>query len=299
LSVQAYFDLANGSVGATVAGDNDDQGIIDVGGGWYRCWVSFTTDGVDENGSLRIYVANADGDVDVSRANDSSIFFWGAQLENGPGPSSYIRTDAGTASRNVDDISTADISWLTEDQGSSWYSRHTKLGVLEESRWVFWVGSLSDYYAGGANFAGTAHQARAFVTTGDDGQVASGSLLVDTEHEMAFGHELNDLTLYVDGAFEGQDTTTGYPQVAGQSLHIGDDSNGGNEWNGIISELRYYDERLDNGTLEDMSNGIFPSAAFGHAPRVKRANDAALWYHQMRLKQEDEEALKLIREILG
>jgi hypothetical protein len=33
--------------------------------------------------------------------------------------------------------------------------------------------------------------------------------------------------------------------------------------NGHIAEIRYYNERLDNETLENMSNGIFPVS--GHS----------------------------------
>jgi hypothetical protein len=58
------------------------------------------------------------------------------------------------------------------------------------------------------------------------------------------------------------------------TLRIGNNSSGLYQINGHIAEVRYYDERLDNDTLEDMSNGIFPNLGGGSTRRV-RANNAA------------------------
>ena len=94
-----YFDLANGVVGTT-SGDHD-AGIELVGDGWYRCWVTFTP-GADFIGAVYITVAEADNDQIVNADGTSSILVWGAQVEAGSFPSSYIKTEASSATRNTD-----------------------------------------------------------------------------------------------------------------------------------------------------------------------------------------------------
>ncbi|MHC4362434.1 MAG: hypothetical protein ACYSTZ_06370, partial [Planctomycetota bacterium] len=85
------------------------------------------------------------------------------------------------------------------------------------------------------------------------------------------------------------------PEFSVGSRAINDDRH----WNGLIKEIRHYDERLSNETLLDMSNGIFPGGGGGGIIRNRRARDAAAWHNMMKLKNEDEEAKRLVKQILS
>jgi hypothetical protein len=81
-NTRAYFDLTDGVVGSTPDAGIDDTGIEDYGNGWYRCWVTFTTDAADTAGLIKFGVSDGDNDNLVADDTTSSIFVWGAQLED-------------------------------------------------------------------------------------------------------------------------------------------------------------------------------------------------------------------------
>ena len=125
LTISAYFDLTNGVVGATTGSDNTSESITDVGDGWYRCSIVFTSDAADTVGDFQIYLAEANGDVIVPDDGTSSIFIWGAHLEASATPTQYTSTTsvaraitAMTATGNyMDDVHTA-LETVLETTGS-------------------------------------------------------------------------------------------------------------------------------------------------------------------------------------
>jgi hypothetical protein len=110
-----YFDLANGVKG-TAAGV-DDSGIIDVGSGWYRCWMSSTSDAAAAT-TFRVNIAEADNDHTYNGDGSSGLYLFGAQLETGTAPGSYIHTEAaaitGAITRAKDQL-----HWPSADIGAS------------------------------------------------------------------------------------------------------------------------------------------------------------------------------------
>jgi len=95
VSVTAFFDLANGVVGAISGGANVvDTSITSVAGGWYR--VSLTGLGMTEQ---RIYTAPSN-DNSVSAIGDN-IYIQDAQLEAGMVATDYIETGASTVKAGI------------------------------------------------------------------------------------------------------------------------------------------------------------------------------------------------------
>ena len=110
----ANFDLTQGVLG-TVSGAAT---ITRFSNGWYRCTMPITTSAGASD--FRIYVIGSATDARGSTLAGNGvdgIFLWGAQIEAGAFPTSYIPTVASTVTR------AADVASMTGANFSSWYNQ--------------------------------------------------------------------------------------------------------------------------------------------------------------------------------
>jgi hypothetical protein len=121
VQVGAEFDLSNGTIGSTTqtAGSGSTglaSSISAFDSGWYRVSVSAVLDGVSTNikGSLGFSDGSSFSYVgDVTKGME----IYGAQIEVGAFPTSYIPTEATTVTRN------ADVATMTGTNFSDWYNQ--------------------------------------------------------------------------------------------------------------------------------------------------------------------------------
>jgi hypothetical protein len=72
-----YFNLATGTLGASVGSQWVSRGIEDVGNGWYRCW-GLTI--ASPSNQPNFFIADGNGSSTCTSPGD--IYLWGAQIEN-------------------------------------------------------------------------------------------------------------------------------------------------------------------------------------------------------------------------
>lgn len=266
LGVQAtnqFFDLTNGVVGtASVGADVVASGIEAAANGFYRCWVTFNEDASDSSGSLRIVPASADGSTSVTGTD--SIFVWGAQLEAGAFPTSYIPTTTASVTRNADDVTgTVDGTQFNADGTGSFYVDGTITaaagsGGTEDP-------AILEFSASSAAFIGirtlnNAGQLRIWSAgeTADTFATIGGAQSAGSSFKISAGLAEDDVIAYLDGANETTDTSWDLRSTQYTGLYVGQNTLK-QSWNGHIAEIRYYNTRLTNAQLENMSNGIFPT----------------------------------------
>lgn len=113
-----YFDLQTGAVASL--GSGHDAIISALPNGWYRCTVTSTT---AASGTVQCRFSPSNSSSSTSLAGDgtSGVLAWGAQLETGAAPTSYILTTAAAATRSADSVTlaaTGKNDWtLTLDNG--------------------------------------------------------------------------------------------------------------------------------------------------------------------------------------
>jgi hypothetical protein len=114
-----YFDLANGVVGTVGAAAT--ASITSVGNGWYRCIVTSTS--TSTAGYSYFAVVDGDNSTNVTANGTDGILVWGAQLEAGAYPTSYIPTTSASVTRNQDVISRGNIftNGLITASGGTWF----------------------------------------------------------------------------------------------------------------------------------------------------------------------------------
>jgi hypothetical protein len=116
----ATVDLSAGAiVGSPTA---SEYGVVDFGGGWYRIWITGTSDADGGNYVLtaRSHPNSVEGSS-FAADGTSGAYSWGADVDVGAAPSSYIRTGASSATR------AADVETVSPtDQASSfdWYAKY-------------------------------------------------------------------------------------------------------------------------------------------------------------------------------
>jgi hypothetical protein len=122
------FDLSTGVV-TTSSGSPTSTSMTNVGGGWYRCSITFTSIASPSGGVVAgIWSAT---EVYTGTAG-SGIYLWGAQLEAGSFPTSYIPTTTATVTRAADVASTSGSnfsSWYNQSEGTLFADSQTPYPV--------------------------------------------------------------------------------------------------------------------------------------------------------------------------
>ena len=105
-NAEAYFDLQTGVVKSAGAG-LVTSGIIAYPNGWYRCYIVATCDSTGSNIFYAYHTNTAGTSVLYTGDGTGTLGIWGAVLEAGAFPSSYIPTAGSTVTRAADNITLA------------------------------------------------------------------------------------------------------------------------------------------------------------------------------------------------
>ena len=235
INLIAGFDLSAGSV---VSGTGS---IEPFGDGWYRCSISatFTTSGpflLLRNSSSEFYTGDG----------TSGIYLWGAQLEAGAFPTSYIPTTTSTATRNA---SLADlISGAIANNIRSFYVEFSSPAVGTRG-----VVSLND---------NTANERASVLTSGTDprlvvhdggaeqANINGGTVAAGVRTRVAVRINADDFAISINGGAVVTDTSGTLPTV--DRLMFGR-TQAGEYLNGRIARFTGWSQLLPNATLQTLA----------------------------------------------
>jgi cyclophilin family peptidyl-prolyl cis-trans isomerase len=249
----ATFDLSAGTVTNTSC---DSASITAVGNGWYRCTATETaTASASSNIRLFLFVG-----VSAIYTGDgySGIYIWGAQLEAGAFPTSYIATGAATATRSADAASMIGpnfSSWYNQSEGTIYSDvvlRNTP-ATATQMLCAISNGTVNEriHTATGAGGGGNINTV---VSAGGvaQAQTTIGSLATAGGYRCANAYQVNSFATVVNGSAPATDTAGTLPVV--NRLFFGVNAAGDAGFlNGTIKRISYYTLRLTNAQLQALT----------------------------------------------
>ena len=244
---RVWVNLSTGAQGTT-NGTVSRSSIVAYPNGWYLLSVSASTATGVGTPQVRLSMGSADNTPSYTGDGASGIYLWGAQLEAGAFPSSYIlnvNTPLGvTRSADVASITgSAFSSWYRQDEGTMFVQGSTSASASNPILFQVEDGTVDERIQirriGGTNRAGSLV---------NDGGVAQGSPSVagfnaDTIGKVGFSYALNNLQLAFNGELGTTDTSATLPTV--DRAFIGSASSPLYA-NGRISRITYWPQALPN-----------------------------------------------------
>jgi hypothetical protein len=248
------YNLQTGQIVSNTTGTTAQ--IISYPNGWYRCILSVTADGT---GGAFIAIRLDDGTANSYTGDGTgSILIWGAQLEAGAFPTSYIPTSGSTVTRTADNAS------MVGENFSSWYN--SSEGSIYCSFYRSLEPSTFHYPVGVRNQSDVNNRIFIIFSTAFNGIIRGGIVKDEVVQADSFtaavysrtsinksiiSYEENNVTAAASGSLGGTNTTAQIPQNINQMV-VGAIGPTG-QLNGHISQLTYYPKRLPNAFLQNLT----------------------------------------------
>jgi hypothetical protein len=212
----ANFDLQLGTV-AVVSGTSADTNraasIENYGNGWYRCRFTATCSSGGQNAGVQTFLITASGDTrspSFTGVTGDILYGWGAQMETGAIPTSYIPTTTGQATRNADVCSVSGVSGYIGQTEGTIYVEVDVRNFVEFAK----IFAISDGTTGNrvALFYQSNNRIRFAVNESSSAQVGiNTSTLTAGVYKIAGAYKQNDFAFYVNGSLIDTDTSGNVP----------------------------------------------------------------------------------------
>jgi hypothetical protein len=241
----ANFDVSTGATGTSA--NITSSSIEFVGNGWYRCSMVFTSTAATGTLAIILVTSNSAASAEVNSLS-TSVNLWGAQLEAGAFPTSYIPTTSATVTRS------ADVASITGENFSSWY-RQDEGTVFAQFRPLstatigiagFDDGTNNNRWRLGRASSGEAQQIVQVLAVNQATSIV-GSLALNGLASIAATVRLNDCSITANGLMPINDTSCTIPTV--NKMIIGS-AQAVTAAGSTIRRLTYWPQRLPNSALQ-------------------------------------------------
>jgi len=247
----ANFNVENGIIGIVDSGVNAE--IEDYGNGWFKCSVSFNTSVSADRVYVRISTSN--GVTSYQGDGTSGVYIFGAMLEAGSYPTSYIPTNGTAVTRSAETangagnsstfndsegVLMAEIKGFTENLGL--YSGISISDGTVSNRITLGFSGVSSgkvlYYVNASN-------------AGFPDAVSINSILT-SNNILAISYKNNQYKMYLNGFLVSTVTTAAMPTGLNEIRFFGYASN--ETFIGSIKQLQYFDSILADTQLEQLTS---------------------------------------------
>jgi hypothetical protein len=249
---RAWFNTATGAFGTAEnigTGGGVATSVTPFGDGWWR--VSLSTSMGGGNTAFRFQVNSATADASATRVFSSVAYLWGAQLEAGAFPTSYIPTTTATVTRSADVASitgSAFSSWYRQDEGTVFADYGVGGGT--QNRYPFTISDdttsnrITLFNSGSTVLNARVTVANVGTNPGNLSVFATGASKV----AIAVAAANNGAIAASNGGLSTAASPAAMPVV--DRAYIGLSHNGAEPLNGSVKRLTYWPTRLPNSTLQ-------------------------------------------------
>jgi hypothetical protein len=223
--------------------------IEDVGNGWYKCSSVGNPNGTSP---LRFQIIRSDA-ATAFIGDGTGHYIWGAQVETGAFPTSYIPTSGSTVTR-AGDVASLPVERFAynKTQGSVVVQAVMPPSVTSDQFWI--LGSNT----GNARWAySNSGSTNLFAYDGTSTPNVSSLQPNDTQ-KMAIGTDQSTAIMCLDGVSGNQANTNGNISLLTTVFYFGGNGNPVVNLNGHIKSMQYYPKRLSNEELQLLTQ---PSAS--------------------------------------
>lgn len=202
--------------------------------GWYRCELTAT---VNTTALTRVNII----DKTNSPSGTNGLFIWGAQLEQQPFATSYIRTEGSSVSRSADSMSLSSLGVYSQTEGA--IAAKFQTFNLASNQIVLSVDDGSDsnrlelYVNVNANLSNFIKASGSIVANITGSQTITDGLPLSAAVTYSSGVEL-----YADGSSIGSDAEIQAPLTTTVNIGVKYDST--SYLNGIINSITLYNKEL-------------------------------------------------------
>jgi hypothetical protein len=213
-----------------------------VGNGWYRLSVTRTT--ANTVSYFILYPANGDNQPTFAGNGTSGVLVWGAQLEAGSFPTSYIPTGASTVTRSADVASVSAQAFpYNQAEGTVVVNVVPTLTIQTNTR-ALWFSNGSDrvvdMYIDAGNWQ--VYNGSVFVTPG------TPAASVGVQTKFAAAYKSGSYASVLNGGAAGTAASTLVNTAT--NMYLGSANTGTLQLNGHIRQITYIPRRLTNAELQ-------------------------------------------------
>lgn len=253
------FDLVNGTVTAT--GANATATITPVGNGWYRCSMVTAVGDVSYNPYICLRTTSGVSVQTYTGDGSSGVYIWGAQLEAGAFPTSYIKTEASQVTRSADAASmtgTNFSSWYNQAEGTI-YCEAAVNGLVgpavnQTSLSISYTNSYNDSYVLFLKQSSSNYRAVITNVGGATKYYAPvASVVQGVFYKQAFSYQTGSM-VYVDSGSVVSPTSSDTTLIQATRLTLGAYGGGASPLNGTIKKVAYYPIRVTNAQDQGLTS---------------------------------------------
>jgi hypothetical protein len=198
--------------------------------------------------SFTVYISGSVNHVRIDITSGDTVYYWGAQVEQGAFPTSYIPTTATTATRTADNASITGSNfteWYNQSEGT--FSSKVNFYSNNATHYIWQVGNTASRMLSSGRVNGQSWLLLSI----------NNNVFTDNVSSTYSSGKNNWISSYSNDGFFG--TSNGgsvissnngdVPTLDNNILYLGSFINSSNYLNGHISQLTYYPRRLTNAQL--------------------------------------------------